>query len=105
YLSATQGLSKMKRNHIHLAQGIPGDNVMSGMRNSLQIVIFVDLQKALQVDAGVLFYLSTNGVLTGGNEGFLSPTYFQRVEFAIQSLLSVQDLQAAQSDPSTSASI
>lgn len=27
----TQGLSKMKRNHIHLAQGIAGDNVISGM--------------------------------------------------------------------------
>ncbi|KAG1898567.1 KptA family-domain-containing protein [Suillus fuscotomentosus] len=124
-LIATQGLSKMKRNHIHLAQGIPGDNVMSGMRNSSQILIFVDLQKAL--DAGVLFYLSANGVvLTEGNEGFLSPTYFQRVEFAkgrlpvpgwegagpvvpraplTQSSLPVQDLQVTQSDPSTSESI
>jgi len=78
---ATQGLSKMKRNHIHLAQGIPGDNVISGMRNSSQILIFVDVQKAL--DAGIPFYLSANGVvLTEGDEGFLSPTYFQRVEFA-----------------------
>ncbi|KAG1793120.1 uncharacterized protein HD556DRAFT_1238414 [Suillus plorans] len=125
HLSATQGLSKVKRNHIHLAQGIPGDNVMSGMRNSSQILIFVDLQKAL--DAGVLFYLSANGVvLTEGNEGFLSPTYFQRVEFAkgrlpvpgwegagpvvpraslTQSSIPVQDLLVAQSDPSTSESI
>lgn len=117
---ATHGLSKMKRNHIHLAQGIPGDNVMSGMRNSSQILIFVDVQKAL--DAGVLFYLSANGVvLTDGDEGFLSPTYFQRVEFAkgrspvpgwegagpvvprvslAQSSLSVQGLQVAQSDSS-----
>jgi 2'-phosphotransferase len=121
---ATQGLSKMKRNHVHLAQGIPGDNVMSGMRSSSQIFIFVDVQKAL--DDGVLFYLSANGVvLTDGNEGFLSPIYFQRVEFAkgrlpvpgwegtgpvvpraslAQSSLSVQDLQVAQSDLSTSES-
>lgn len=28
---ATQGLSKMKRNHIHIAQGIAGENVISGM--------------------------------------------------------------------------
>ncbi|KAG1743116.1 KptA family-domain-containing protein [Suillus lakei] len=78
---ATQGLSKMNRNHIHLAQGIPGDNVISGMRNSSQVLIFIDVQKAL--DAGIPFYLSANGVvLTDGNEGFLSPIYFQRVEFA-----------------------
>ena len=30
-LPATQGLSRMNRNHIHLAQGIPSDNVISGM--------------------------------------------------------------------------
>ncbi|KAG0698236.1 KptA family-domain-containing protein [Suillus ampliporus] len=117
----TQGLSKMNRNHIHLAQGIPGDNVMSGMRNSSQILIFVDVQKAL--DAGILFYLSANGVvLTDGDEGFLSPTYFQRVELAKSRLPvpgwegagpvvpralipqhspPVQDLQVAQSDTST----
>ncbi|KAG2089670.1 KptA family-domain-containing protein [Suillus cothurnatus] len=118
---ATHGLSKMKRNHIHLAQGIPGDNVMSG--RDAQLVTnfdFVDVQKAL--DAGVLFYLSANGVvLTDGDEGFLSPTYFQRVEFAkgrspvpgwegagpvvpraslAQSSLPVQGLQVAQSDSS-----
>jgi len=28
--SAKEGLSKMKRNHIHLAQGVPGDKVISG---------------------------------------------------------------------------
>ncbi|KAG9309892.1 KptA family-domain-containing protein, partial [Chiua virens] len=57
---AIQGLSKMKRNHIHLAQDVAGSNVVSGMRNSSQILIFVNVQKAL--DAGIEFYLSTNGV-------------------------------------------
>jgi len=53
----------------------------TGMRKSSQILIFVDVQKAL--DAGVPFYLSANGViLTEGDEGFISPIYFQRVEFA-----------------------
>ncbi|KAF9219719.1 hypothetical protein BS17DRAFT_769789 [Gyrodon lividus] len=84
---ATQGLSKMARNHIHLAQGVPGDNVMSGMRRSSQILIFVDVQKAL--DAGIKFHLSTNGVvLTEGNAaGFLLPELFQRVENAARTLL------------------
>lgn len=52
------------------------------MRNSSQILIFVNVQKAL--DAGIKFYLSANGVvLTEGNiNGFLSPELFLRVENA-----------------------
>ncbi|KAH7885757.1 KptA family-domain-containing protein [Phlebopus sp. FC_14] len=81
-LIAKQGLSRMNRNHIHLAQGIPGNNVLSGMRNSSQILIFIDVQKAL--DAGIKFYLSMNGVvLTEGNaDGFLSTEFFLGVENA-----------------------
>ncbi|KAI0272710.1 KptA family-domain-containing protein [Gloeopeniophorella convolvens] len=77
---AKQGLSKMKRNHIHIAQGVPGDGVISGMRVSAQVLIYIDVQKAL--DAGILFFLSENGVvLTEGDErGFLSPDFFIRVE-------------------------
>ncbi|KZT09829.1 uncharacterized protein LAESUDRAFT_721983 [Laetiporus sulphureus 93-53] len=76
----SQGLSKMNRNHIHLAQGVPGSGVISGMRASSQLLIYVDVQKAL--DAGIKFYLSANGVvLTEGDEnGFLSPEFFARVE-------------------------
>ncbi|KIP02297.1 hypothetical protein PHLGIDRAFT_16631 [Phlebiopsis gigantea 11061_1 CR5-6] len=75
----SQGLSKMTRNHIHLAQGVPGSGVISGMRNSASILIYVDVQKAL--DAGIKFYLSSNGViLTEGDEhGFLRAEFFRRV--------------------------
>jgi len=75
-----KGLSKMSRNHIHIAQGLAGDTVISGMRNSADIFIYIDLQKAL--DAGYKFQLSANGVvLTAGNEkGFLPPEFFSRVE-------------------------
>lgn len=50
------------------------------MRNSAQVWIYIDVQKAL--DAGIAFFLSENGVvLTEGDErGFLSPEYFLRVE-------------------------
>ncbi|OSD04883.1 hypothetical protein PYCCODRAFT_1443678 [Trametes coccinea BRFM310] len=77
-----QGLSKMTRNHIHLAQDVAGSGVVSGMRNSSQILIYVDVQKA--IDAGIKFCISANGVvLTEGDErGFLAPQFFSRVETA-----------------------
>ena len=52
------------------------------MRSSSQILIFVDVQKAIH--AGIEFHLSANGVvLTAGNdEGFLPPEFFSRVETA-----------------------
>ncbi len=93
-----QGLSKMARNHIHLAQGVAGSGVVSGrcplrrfelphsslagMRSSSQILIYVDVQKAL--DTGIKFCISANGVvLTEGDErGFLPAQFFSRVETA-----------------------
>ena len=56
--------------------------IFAGMRSSSQILIFVDVQKAL--DAGIKFYISANGVvLTDGDErGFLDPRFFSRVETA-----------------------
>lgn len=54
----------------------------TGMRKSSEILIFVNVQKAL--DAGIKFHLSENGVvLTEGDvHGFLSPEHFIRVENA-----------------------
>ncbi|KAK0189229.1 KptA family-domain-containing protein [Armillaria mellea] len=74
---STEGLSKMKRNHIHLAQG---RDAVSGMRKSAKVMIYIDVQKAL--DAGIKFFLSDNGVvLTEGDErGFLPVRFFSRVE-------------------------
>lgn len=54
----------------------------TGMRKSSQILIFINLQKAL--DVGIKFYLSENGViLTEGDErGYLKTEFFDRVEDA-----------------------
>jgi 2'-phosphotransferase len=50
------------------------------MRGSSQILIFVDVQRA--IDAGLKFFLSDNGViLTEGDErGILGTQFFLRVE-------------------------
>ncbi|KAJ4470152.1 KptA family-domain-containing protein [Lentinula aciculospora] len=79
---SSQGLSKMTRNHIHLAQGVSGENVISGMRKSCDIFIFIDIPKAIA--AGIKFFLSDNGVvLSEGNEkGFLEPRFFLSVQNA-----------------------
>ncbi|KAI6646337.1 tRNA 2'-phosphotransferase 1-like isoform X1 [Oopsacas minuta] len=75
-----KGLSKMGRNHIHFAPGMPGaDDVISGMRASCQVVIQIDLALAMQ--DGYHFYLSDNNViLCPGNEnGMLPKKYFKSI--------------------------
>ena len=73
------GLNKMKRNHIHLAQGLPGEGkVISGMRGSCNMIIEIDICKAMA--DGIKFYLSKNNViLTEGVEGTLDKKYFKKV--------------------------
>lgn len=73
------GLSKMKRNHIHFALGLPNDQqVISGARQTSDLFIFVDMKKA--ISDGIKFYLSENKViLTSGVNGILSPTYFSNI--------------------------
>jgi 2'-phosphotransferase len=67
----------MKRNHIHLAIGYPGDQqVISGMRMTCDIYIELDLEKVLH--DGIPVYLSHNDViLTSGINGVLHPRYFK----------------------------
>lgn len=104
----TGGLRRMTRNHIHFASGLPEgfvpldddeesqnggetaeenagprarkDPVISGMRKTSTVLIYLDLPAALA--AGLKFGKSENGViLTDGNEnGFVSTKFFKRVE-------------------------
>jgi len=70
-----QGLSKVARNHIHLANGLPEDGKIRGMRQSAELFVYVDVPRAM--DDGVVFYRSKNEViLTQGLEGWLPPKYF-----------------------------
>lgn len=98
---ATQGLSKMGRNHIHLATGLPSSGVKSGahvyeglsnvissflipflilgMRANSAVMIYLDVPKAME--GGITFFLSANGVVLspGNDEGIIPPEYFGNV--------------------------
>ncbi|KAJ4945741.1 hypothetical protein JOQ06_023419 [Pogonophryne albipinna] len=74
-----QGLSRMRRTHIHLAPGLPGEEgVISGMREDCDLAVYIDVPKALA--DGIEFFWSDNGVLltAGDDEGKLIPKYFIR---------------------------
>jgi 2'-phosphotransferase len=76
---AKLGLSRMNRNHIHLATGKVGE-VTSGMRASARVMIHIDLETAMK--DGFKFYRSDNGVVLcpGDERGFLPAKYFKQVE-------------------------
>lgn len=75
------GLNKMARTHIHLATRYPDDStVISGARNSANVFIVIDIEKALS--DGIEFYRSANGViLTSGVNGILEPKYFKDIVY------------------------
>lgn len=93
-IASSGGLKPMGRNHVHLAAGLPAGfksvidqntesvaaPVISGMRKSSTVLVFLDVRKA--IDAGLKFWRSDNGViLTEGNENGLVPLeFFNRVE-------------------------
>ncbi|KAG0148610.1 hypothetical protein CROQUDRAFT_41101 [Cronartium quercuum f. sp. fusiforme G11] len=57
-----EGLRPMRRTHLHFAAGLIDDpGVISGMRASREIDIYLDVPKCLS--AGILFYRSQNGVI------------------------------------------
>jgi 2'-phosphotransferase len=76
-----KGLSKMNRQHIHFAIGVPSDShVISGMRSSSQILIYADVEK--MVHNGIPLYKSSNDVLLCPGKldtGIVPPEYFKRV--------------------------
>ncbi|KAJ9577363.1 hypothetical protein L9F63_006043, partial [Diploptera punctata] len=74
------GLSRMNRQHIHFSPGELGDaQVVSGMRSSCQIYIYVDVHQALA--DGIKFYRSSNNVILspGDSRGYIGTKYFTKV--------------------------
>jgi 2'-phosphotransferase len=91
------GLKKMTRNHVHFASGLPAgfeplegandiqseaqkEPVISGMRNTSSVLVFIDVKKALE--GGLKFWKSANGVILseGNGNGVVPLAYFARVE-------------------------
>jgi len=89
------GLKKMNRNHVHLASGLPAgfkslaqeENasaveapVISGMRKTSTVLMFLDVEKALE--SGLKLWKSDNGVILteGDAEGLVKLGLFKRVE-------------------------
>ena len=55
-----KGLSRMKRNHIHFAKGLPGEKgVISGMRHDCNVHIYVHLPTATKGNFSLLFFLKS----------------------------------------------
>ncbi|KAI5391681.1 hypothetical protein KIW84_076474 [Lathyrus oleraceus] len=76
----SSGLKRMKRLHVHFSRGLPTDGeVISGMRRDVNVLIFLDVRKALE--EGIKLYISDNKViLTEGFEGVVPSKYFQKIE-------------------------
>ncbi|GLE09157.1 hypothetical protein PINS_up020748 [Pythium insidiosum] len=75
------GLRRMTRNHIHMTSSeVPVGTVVSGMRTSCDVLIYVDMALALQ--DGIPFYRSSNNVILSpgaGDDGVIERKYFARV--------------------------
>lgn len=72
----TEGLSRMKRNHIHFAKGL---NFVCGLRKSAELYIYIDFKKARE--AGLTFLESENGIVlcSGNARGIIETRYFSKV--------------------------
>ena len=57
------GLNKMARNHVHMAIGMGKNGVISGMRQSCQIVIELNMPKAMYGAHKIPFFVSSNEVI------------------------------------------
>ena len=73
------GLSRMNRNHVHFAIGLPTDEgVISGMMDTVEVLIYLDVARALRDD--MKLYISDNKVLlTEGFAGIVPVEYFEKV--------------------------
>ncbi len=71
------GLSKMNRNHIHMAKS---RDVKCCVRKNANVFIYIDITSA--INDGIKFYESENGViLSPGIDGVIPSKYFLSIEY------------------------
>lgn len=70
------GLIPMNRKHIHFTSDVDTKKVVSGIRQSSKILVFVNMKQALT--DGKKFYLSDNGVILCPDT--IEPKYFSKIE-------------------------
>ena len=81
-----KGLSRMNRLHVHFSADdqVDGTNVVSGFRQSCDILIYLDISKICSaIDEGKLKFLRSenNVILCGGDEdGIISKEYFEKIK-------------------------
>lgn len=71
-----EGLSRMRRNHIHFAKGL---TFINGLRQNAELFIYIDYFKAKE--DGLIFLESENGIVlcAGNSQGFIETKYFLKV--------------------------
>ncbi|MCO5550444.1 hypothetical protein L7F22_003931 [Adiantum nelumboides] len=68
----------MGRNHVHYATGLPDSSVFSGIRCTSEVVIFLNVEKALK-DNMKLFISDNHVVLKEGFDGVVPCDYFEKI--------------------------
>ncbi|GBP02693.1 tRNA 2'-phosphotransferase 1 [Eumeta japonica] len=76
----SEGLKRMSRNHVHFATSIDKADNISGFRSDCQILIYLDVKKALESKELKLYRSDNNIVLCSGLEdGSIPMKYFKKV--------------------------
>jgi 2'-phosphotransferase len=82
-IERTGGLSRMNRNHVHFATGLPSTDtgVVSGMRADAEVLVYIDVAKTIR-EGKLEWWMSDNGVvLTEGDaDGIVRTEYFSEVK-------------------------
>jgi len=73
------GLSRMKRRHVHFATAVDPSRVISGMRATADVLVYLDAPRALT--AGLQLFRSENGVILspGFADGRVPAALFAKV--------------------------
>jgi 2'-phosphotransferase len=75
-----EGLCRMRRNHVHFGQTDDLTSVRGGLRPNAEILIYLDVEKALAAELPL--FLSDNGVVLSpgfGERGLIPPHLFAKI--------------------------